>query len=364
MSFIFKERCEKAVNILKSRGFKGLLLFPGVNLYYLTGFMIGLSERPTAAIIPFQDEPVLIVPELEKELRGCKTWIKEVEVWREWEDPFKLIAENLSRRGLEREKIGICEKAPWGWVRRIEKLLPNIKFEDSTDTIYSLRMIKENFEVEKIKNACRIVDEALKVGFQSLSEGMSELELSFIIEEEIRRLGGRPAFHIILFGERAALPHGSPGKRKLKRGDVVLVDAGAIIDGYYSDITRTIVYGKPSEKQRRIWNLVYKANRAAFEAIKPGLLCEEADRIARNIIVEGGYGEYFIHRLGHGIGLEGHENPYLVKGNKLKLKAGMTFTIEPGIYISGKLGVRIEDTVLCTPNGCESLTKMERKINP
>ncbi|MCS7387054.1 MAG: Xaa-Pro peptidase family protein [archaeon GB-1867-005] len=358
----FRVRFERIAGLLRGRGVDGLLLFPGANLYYFTGFMIGLSERPSVAVLPFDDEPVLIVPELERDLRGQRPWINCVEVWREWEDPFRLIANVMRRRGLAEGLVGVCEMAPWGWVRRIGRLLPKVGFVDVSDAINSLRMVKSEFEVAKIRAACRIVDRAVKAGFESLEEGLTELELSSIIEGEARRLGGRPSFCTVLFGERAALPHGSPSDRELRRGDVVLVDAGVIVDGYHSDITRTVVFGEPSGRQRRIWEVVFNANRAAIEYIRPGVTCEDADRVAREIIIRAGFGEHFIHRLGHGIGLEVHEHPYLVRGNGLRLKAGMTFTIEPGIYISGELGVRIEDTVLCTSGGCASLTMLERSI--
>lgn len=361
---VFRDRCLRAIELLRNRGVDGLLLFPGVNLYYLTGFMIGLSERPSVALIPFDGEPVLIVPELERELRGQRPWIKTVEVWREWEDPFKLIADNIRRRGLAGGCIGVCERAPWGWVKRLEKLLSEVKFVDVTNVINSLRMMKSEGEIKRIKSACGIISRSVEAGFECLEEGLTELELSFKIMDEVKRLGGRPAFCTVLFGERAALPHGGPSKRELRRGDVVLVDAGAIVDEYYSDMTRTIVFGEPSERQRRIWGTVLEANRAAFNYVRPGVTCESVDEVARRIIEGAGFGKYFVHRLGHGIGLEVHEHPYLIRGNKLKLKAGMTFTIEPGIYIVGEIGVRIEDTVLCTDNGCVSLTDMKRSITP
>lgn len=364
MSDVFKQRAEKAISLLQERGVEGLLLFPGVELFYLTGFRIGLSERPSAALIPFEAEPVLIVPELEGELRGQRPWISEVETWREEEDPFRLIAENMRRRGLSEARVGICETSLWGWVKRLERYLPSVQLIDASDAINSLRMIKSGEEFDHMRRACEIADKALEVGFQSLREGMTEHELSSIIRAEMNRLGGRPQFGLVLFGEKAALPHGAPGDKVLRKGDVVLVDTGANVEGYSSDITRTVVFGEPTERQRLIWETVLRANRAAFEVIKPGTTCEEADGVARRVISEAGFGEYFIHRLGHGIGLQGHEHPYLVGGNKLRLKPGMTFTIEPGIYIVGEIGVRIEDTALCTPEGCESLTGMKRSIEP
>ncbi len=352
----------KAINLMKKRNIDALLLFPGVNLYYLTGFMIGLSERPTIALIPFNKEPVLIVPELEKELRGQKPWITNIEIWKEWENPFKLTANIINKMGLAESNIGVCEKAPWGWIKNLEKLLPKINFIDITDIINSLRMIKTPNEIEKIEKACNITSKAVKAAFESLQNGISELEVSHIIQNEMRKQKATPAFATVLFSERAALPHATSSNRKLRRGDIVLIDAGAIVDYYYSDLTRTIIYGKPTNKQEKIWKIVYKANQTAIKHIKPGIPCENIDQIARQIITNEGYGEYFIHRLGHGIGLEVHEHPYIVKGNKQPLQNGMTFTIEPGIYLKNQFGIRIEDTVLCTKQGPKILTKLEYNI--
>jgi Xaa-Pro dipeptidase len=223
-------------------------------------------------------------------------------------------------------------------------------------------MVKSEDELDYIRKSCRITDEALGAAFQSLREGMTEIELNSIISDGMKRLGGVPQFGIVLFGNRAALPHGTPSTRKLSKGDIILVDTGASYEGYYSDITRTIVFGKPTGRQQRIWDIVLRANKLAFEAIKPGTTCENADKVAREVITEAGFGKYFIHRLGHGIGLQGHEHPYLVGGNRLALEVDMTFSIEPGIYIVGEIGVRTEDTALCTKNGCESLTHLERLI--
>lgn len=362
MSEAFKKRADKAKEILQKKGVTGLVLFPGVEIFYLTGFKIGLSERPSAALIPFNDEPVFVVPELEAELRGQKPWIHQVVTWREEEDAIKLLAETLRSKGLSKAKIGVCETSPWGWVKRLEKNLPTAQFVDASEAVNSLRMVKSTEELDYIKKACEITDKALRKAFQNLREGITEIELNSIISDEMENLGGKIQFGIVLFGGRAALPHGTLSDRKLKRGDVILVDTGSSFKDYYSDITRTVVFGKPTERQRRIWDNVLKANKAAFDAIEPGTTCEEADKVARKVISDAGFGEYFIHRLGHGIGLQGHEHPYLVGGNKLRLEAGMTFSIEPGIYIVGEIGVRTEDTALCTRDGCESLTHLERSI--
>jgi Xaa-Pro dipeptidase len=361
---LFKARCDEIIGKLEGEGIDGLLLFPGANLYYFTGVSIGLSERLTAAYICADGDSFILVPKLEEELRGQRTWISRIEVWDEDEDAIeilsKLIVECKPRFGV----IGLCEDAPWGWVNRLQSKLNGVHFIDVSSMVYGMRMIKSEWELENIRRACEISDKAVETVFQSLSEGVTELELSHICASKMRELGATPQFSTVLFGAKSALPHGYSGISKLRRGDVVLIDAGCSVNGYFSDITRTVVFGSPSEFQSKVWNIVYKANRYAISKIKPGVTCGEADSFARSIIESEGFGKYFTHRLGHGVGLQVHEPPYLVKGGGLELKPGMVFTVEPGIYLKGEFGVRIEDTVVCTEDGCRSLTNFKRSITP
>jgi len=361
---IFVDRSVKLLEKLEGEGIDGVLLFSGVNLYYFTGVNIGLSERVTAAYLPVDGEPFILVPKLEEELRGQRTWINHIETWNEDEDPIEILGKLILECKPKFGVIGLCEDAPWGWVNKLQLKLSDICFIDVSNMIFNLRMVKSDWELDNIKKACAISDKAVETVFQSLSEGITEFELSYICTSRMRELGGVPQFATVLFGAKSALPHGSSGDLKLKKGDVVLVDAGCSVNGYFSDITRTVVYGVPSEKQIRIWNLVYKANRCAIENVKPGVTCESVDLSARSIIESEGFGEYFIHRLGHGLGLQVHEHPYIVKGNKLELKPMMVFTIEPGVYLKGEFGIRIEDTVVCTEHGCMSLTNFKRSITP
>lgn len=362
MADFHKEKADKVIEGMRNGGADALLLFPGTDIGYYTGFYIGMSERLAAALIPFDGEPVIIVNELERELREQKPWIKEVDVWLEHEDPIELLAENIERLGLAGSVIGIAQDAPWGWVSRLEARLPGVHIVDASPYLSHERMVKTEQELEWMRMACAITDRALEEGFGQLHTGMTERELASIITSELRAGGGETGFAGVLFGEKAALPHGRSGESELEPGQGILVDMGTKIHGYSSDLTRTVFYGEPTERQRKIYEIVKDANQAAYEAVRPGVTCDALDTVARKVISDAGYGEYFIHRLGHGIGLNGHEPPYVVRNNTLELVPGMTFTIEPGIYIVGEIGVRVEDTVVCTPEGCERLTRLSREL--
>jgi len=364
MSGFHRERAEKAISLMRRDGVDALLLFPGADIGYFTGFSIGPSERLATALIPFDGDPVLIVNELERELRGQKPWIGNAEVWREHEDPVRLLADSIRRRGLARAVIGLAEDVYWGWVNRLQGLLPGASFVEVSMHLSAVRMVKTPEELEWTRRACQMADRALEHGFDRMHAGMTERDLAAVITAEMRRLGGGETFCTVLFGERGALPHGDASDRRLGSGDAVLVDTGTTFKGYWSDITGTVFYGEPKPRWRELYEVVYKANRAAFEAVGPGVGCEDVDAAGRRVIAGAGLGGYFIHRLGHGVGLQIHEHPYVVRGNKQELRPGMVFTIEPGVYIVGEIGIRVEDTVACTEDGCESLTEHRRTLTP
>jgi len=362
MSEFNKERATQALEKVCKEGVDAILLFPGPNIYYYTGFNIGLSERLAAALIPVEGKPVFFVNELEEELRGQTPWFNDRVIWQEHEDPVRLLAETIVDRGLGSAAIGLTEDAPWGWVNRLSALALNVKFVDVSSQLGYIRMVKTPQEVDWIRKACAIADRALENTFRRLRTGMTETELASMLTAEMKTLGGGMVFVDILFGERAALPHGGASERRLKPGDGVLVDMGCTVNGYWSDITRTVFYSEPSSRQAEIYDIVLKANRAAFAAVRPGATCESIDAAGRKVIEDAGYGGYFIHRLGHGVGLQIHEHPYIVKNNMLHLAPGMVFSDEPGIYVVGELGIRVEDTLLCTEAGCESLTGHRRGL--
>ena len=363
MSLFQKTRCMQVLDLLRENKIDVLLLFPGANIAYYTGFPIGPSERLAAAVIPVDGEPYFVVNQLEEELRGMEPWFKRVEVWDEHEDPVKLLAETLDEAGYGEACLGVPEEAPWGWVNSLQSRMPRARFVDVGKYLGYVRMVKTDEEVGLIKEACRISDAAMEEAFAQLHTGMTELELQALMVNGMQSRGASRAFAGVVFGERAALPHGSASERQLKPGEFVLVDMGGLYKGYWSDCTRTVFYGdEPTPKQRKIYDIVLAANRAALAATRPGVTCESINVAARSVIDSAGYGEYFIHRLGHGLGMEIHEHPYMVRNNKQLLEPNMVFTDEPGIYIVGDIGVRVEDTVVCTETGGVELTHFPREL--
>ncbi len=236
-------------------------------------------------------------------------------------------------------------------------------FVSAEEKLRKLRMIKSEKEIVKIREACRLADLAVEIGVHEIAEGKTEMEILATIEFEMKKMGYEMSFStMVLTGANAASPHGTPGMTKVQRGDLVLFDLGVVYDGYCSDITRTVAYGDINEKQAEIYETVRKAQEAAISVSKPGISCAELDLTAREIIREKGYGNYFPHRLGHGLGISVHEYPSITETNPLRLQEGMVYTIEPGIYVPNVAGVRIEDDVYITETGYEILTKYPKSI--
>ncbi|MFW9931596.1 MAG: M24 family metallopeptidase [Candidatus Thorarchaeota archaeon] len=249
------------------------------------------------------------------------------------------------------------EKLPIGIYWQLEKALKGFKKTTSLSThLENMRLIKSQEEITMMKKAGKIIDQAVSKAFAQASIGMTETEVMQIVQNEIARNGASQTFAAVQFDEKTALPHAKSGSEELREGDMVLMDCGCSIGGYNTDMTRVGVVGEPTDEQKKVHSVVLHALETALEKIKPGIACGAADGIARRVIQEDGYGDYFTHRLGHGIGLEVHERPYLVRGNSHTLEPGMTHSIEPGIYMEGKFGVRIEDLVAITADGVEVLT--------
>jgi len=353
-------RLARAQALLAEAGLDALVMASGSSLDYFTGAQWGLSERFFGAVLTREGDPAWVTPAFEKDRATEQIRIgSDVRAWQEHESPHALVAAILRERRTS-GRIGIEETMPYAFWSGIAESLPASQLVSGTPVTAGCRMIKDAHEIALMRRACEITMRAHRAVFASLEEGMTQARAVALSREAHQRLGVSGG-SLVLFGESAAFPHGTRKPRPLRAGDAVLIDGGGTLHGYASDITRTMVFGaKPTDRQRRVWDLVRRAQEAAFRAARPGVPCEAVDAAARRVIEEGGFGpDYraFTHRLGHGIGLDGHEHPYMVRGNTLPLRPGMTFTDEPGVYLYGELGVRHEDVVCVTEDGAEGLTK-------
>jgi Xaa-Pro dipeptidase len=353
-----RARLARAQALMADSGLDAIVVGPGSSLRYFTGAEWGLSERFFGFVLGRRGDPVWVVPGFERE-RGLEQ-IRigtDVRAWQEDESPHALLAQALKELGAT-GRVGIEEAMPFAFSDGVAQAAPALRLASATPVSAGCRMVKDAHELQLMRRSAEITLRAHRAVFESLREGLTVGEASAWSAAAHRRLGGRGG-SLVLFGPDAAFPHGTEKPRTLRAGDVVLIDGGGRVHGYSSDITRTAVFGAPpTDRQRRVWDVVRKAQQAAFAAARPGAECQAIDAAARKVIEDAGFGpgyKYLTHRLGHGIGLDGHEWPYMVKGNATKLVAGMTFTDEPGIYIPGELGIRHEDTVVVTENGCENL---------
>lgn len=355
-----RARVVRAQRLLVEQGLDALVLGPGTSLTYFTGASWGLSERFFGAVVPRDGDPSWVVPAFEA-ARGAEQ-IRiggDVRTWEEHESPWALVAQVLRDRQAT-GRIAVDEALPFAFSDGLAGALPAGRVESGTAVTAGCRMIKSPHEIALMRRANEITVRAWRAVFASLRPGLTQQTVAGWCQQALRRQGmGGGA--LVLFGADAAYPHGTTKPQPLRRGEVVLIDGGGRLHGYSSDITRTAVFGaKPTDRQRRIWDLVRAAQDAAFKAARPGVACEDVDAAARKVLADGGFGpdyKYLTHRVGHGIGMDGHEWTYLVRGNKTPLRPGMCFSDEPGVYVPGELGIRHEDIIAITETGAENLTK-------
>jgi len=331
---------------------------------YFTGFESEPHERIVAYIVA-QNDHFLFVPHLEKEEAKAQGNVDNISSYADEENPWDIISDKVFDMAGNVEFVCIDEKSLT--VERyfsLQKALGTTHFEDVGSFINQMQVVKTDDEIEKMLAAGQLADEALQIGVDALTEGVTEQEVAAIIDMEMKKKGvSEMSFPtLVLFGDHAASPHGSPGNRKLKQNELVLFDLGVIYEGYASDVTRTIAFGEINQKKEDIYQIVLKANKKAQAAVKPGIRAGELDNIARRVIEDAGYGKYFNHRLGHGIGKTAHEFPSIHGSNETILEPDMCFSIEPGIYIPGEVGVRIEDCVYVTEAGCEPFTVRDKEL--
>lgn len=334
------------------------------NVFYISGFKSDPHERLLGVMIFKSAQPFLICPQMEVPDAIAAGWSYEVIGHQDTEDAMVVLANAIKERGVNPTNFAI-EKSHL-IVERLEslqQLFPQANYVRLDEKINAMRVIKDGIELDKLRKAAELADYAIEVGCKEITEGKTEIEILSAIESAIQEKGCKMSFEtMVLSGPKTASPHGTPGTRKIEKGDMILFDLGVIYDGYCSDITRTVAYGEPSKAQKEIYNAVLAANMNAIAAVKPGIRAMDLDKIARDTITEAGYGEYFTHRLGHGLGISVHEFPSITGTNDLTMQEGMVFTIEPGIYKSDVTGVRIEDDVVVTKDGVEVLTKFPKTL--
>jgi Xaa-Pro dipeptidase len=337
---------------LVAAGIDALLVEPGRTMVYLSGVSWSTSERLFLMIVPARGAARWIAPAFEEARARERTGAKaEIELWQEHEDPYALLSRLVPGGGPVAVDPAVRELVAAG----AQRVLAPRKIVSGLETIRGARIVKSERELALLEQANVITKRCLSLVATMVREGMTETELSDLTVGAQTAAGLRDPFALVLFGPNASFPHGTGQRRTLRPGDLILIDTGGELHGYHSDITRTFGFGRVPDHARRVFDTVLAAQRAAFEQLRPGTPCERVDAAARAVIEAAGFGagyRSFTHRLGHGIGLEGHEDPYLVRGNQLELRPGMTLSNEPGIYLPGQLGVRIEDIAAIDAQGC------------
>jgi Xaa-Pro dipeptidase len=359
------QRQEQARKLMHEHKIDALLLEGGTSLHYFTGVSWGRSERLFAMILPQKGEPVFIAPKFEEGRAKEQVGTAKLYTWEEDQSPYALVEKILSDLHLLSGTLGIEESTRYFVAGNIQKEMATLRIQSGTAVTAGCRSLKSSHEIELMQIANDITAEVFKAAVLKLREGMSEVEFGKIISQLFSESGVQGGA-LVLFGVASAYPHGLVKENRLKEGDVVLIDGGCSVEGYESDVTRTTVFGKASEKIKTTWEIVRLAQETALKTAKPGVLAEAVDAAARKIISDKGFGPgytYFTHRLGHGIGMDGHEWYYLVGGNKRPLETGNMFSNEPGIYIVNEFGIRIEDEMLITQDGARLLLPQAKSLD-
>jgi Xaa-Pro dipeptidase len=354
---------------MAANGIGAVLIEPGASLVYFTGSRWGRSERLTAAILPVEGDPCIVTPFFEeprtRETLGVPA---EVRVWQEDEDPLVIVAGFLRNRKLTTRPIGVEETVRYFAVDGLQRALPGTKIVSANPVVRGCRMIKTPAEIALMQLATDVTIAAYRWVHPRVEKGMRQRDVSALMDAATVKLGGDPEFSMALVGEGAAYPHGTKTPSVVAEGKIVLMDCGCTVQGYQSDVSRTFVYGAPTAEQRKVWDQVAHGQQVAFEAARPGAPAGSVDDAVRRYYTSLGYGpDYKLpglsHRTGHGIGLDGHEPVNLVRGEKTKLAPGMCFSNEPGIYIPGGFGVRLEDCFHMTEAGPKWFSTPPRSID-
>lgn len=362
------ERLERVRGLLAEERVEGILVGAGASLSYFGGVGWGASERLVAMLITERERPVMICPTFELgTLEASLAVDADIQLWEEDESPYERTASLLQERRVR--NLAVDPELPFVMSERLRRVAPQISLRDGSAIVNGCRMCKSDAEIALMKQAKAMTLEVQRRSALILRKGISATEVRRFIDEAHRALGASgSSFCIVQFGQATAFPHGLPGESYLSEGDVVLIDTGCTVRGYNSDITRTYVFGTPTEKQVQIWEIEKAAQEAAFQAARVGVPCEAIDAAARAVLEQAGLGPGYRlpglpHRTGHGIGLSIHEAPYLVRGDRRPLRRGMCFSNEPMIVVPGEFGIRLEDHFFLTDTGAEWFTQPQHSIS-
>ncbi|WP_030861355.1 aminopeptidase P family protein [Streptomyces sp. NRRL S-37] len=358
----YEARMERAARQAAEAGLAGLLVAPGPDLVWLTGYTpTAVTERLTLLVLAAGRDPVLVVPTLEAPdaEHAPAASVLTLRDWTDGKDPYAATAALLDADG----RFGISDNAWAMHLLGLQKALPGTSYASLTEALPMLRAVKDAAELELLAAAGAAADAAFEEIRQVAFAGRRETDVAADLAALLRRFGhSQVDFTIVASGPNGANPHHEIGDRVIERGDMVVLDFGGLKDGYGSDTSRTVHVGEPTDEERRVHDLVREAQEAGFRAVRPGAACQDVDRAARAVIAGAGYGEYFIHRTGHGIGVTTHEPPYMIEGEERPLVPGMCFSVEPGVYLPGRFGVRIEDIVTVTEDGGRRLNNTTREM--
>ena len=363
-------RIEKARRLMTANGMDALMLAGGTSLMYFTGIRWGLSERLFSVIIPVRGQPFLVTPAFEEDrsreqLHGGPLEDTEVMTWHEHESPYALVAGGLRSRGLGTGRLGVEETVRFAYSDGVALAAPALSLTSGTPITAGCRGVKDEHELALMQLANEVTLSAYKAAYQALEVGMTQGDFGLLVSEAHSQQGFSGGAGVQV-GQYSALPHGSVTPQVIEEGSILLIDGGCGAEGYRSDISRTFLLGVPTDRMREVFEIDQRAQQAALDAARPGVEAQTVDAAARAVIEEAGFGPqytYFTHRVGHGIGMDGHEWPYLVKENTLILEPGMTFSDEPGIYIPGEFGVRLEDCMYITEDGASLFTPSSPSID-
>lgn len=348
------QRLDRLASVLGREGVDAIFFSSPISMGYLHGFFEGGGERFLILALHRDGRTRMICPALSA-VQAVRCGIADVRGWRDGEDPMAHFAELAQDWNLRTAVVAIDDDMPASYLLAMQTALPAALFRTGQSLLAELMRVKDAAELDQLRLAGAIADESLEAALAVLRPGITEIEIERALSTEMQRRGATPAFAIVAAGANAAEPHHHSDDTCVEAGDVVILDFGCNLGGYLSDITRTVALGDPGDEARKVYGIVYRAFMAGRDAIRAGVTAQEVDRRARKVIDDAGYGEFFIHRTGHGIGMRVHEEPFIIEGNTQVLAPGNCFSVEPGIYLPGRFGVRIENIVTVTADGHESL---------